>query len=185
LLFFSVTSSASETEVTTLIGYTFSPDLDSDDLSSTLATSDELNIGFAYSWKDTPNGQGQILVNYIGRDFTNKSTQLGQSFDTIYAHFNGIAFFKDREYITTVGLGFGATYFKSDQDSALYPSLTFAVGTRYEFSDNLAFITELRGYATLVKDDDTLFCANDECLAHFDGAIWFDSQVSLGLAYRF
>ncbi len=178
-------STATEFEIMATGGYTLSPELESGDNSSTLETTDELNFGLAFSWQDSPTGQGQVLVNYISRDFTDNISQSTSSFDTVYTHFNGVAFFKEKGYITTVGLGLGATYFESDFDAAIYPSFTASVGTRYKFSDNLAFITELRAYATLVKDNETLFCENDNCLAHFDSALWFDSQVSIGLAYSF
>ncbi len=144
-----------------------------------------IGYGLAFSWQDSPTGQGQILINYVARDFTDSTSQSTRSFDTLYTHFNGVAFFKERGNITTVGLGLGAAYFSSDLDSAIYPSLTASVGTRHNISENLVFITELRAYATLIKEDPTLFCEDDNCLAHFDGALWFDSQISIGLAYAF
>ena len=182
---FSINLQAVEFEITPMVGQTFSPDLTNVNKTNSLSTTDEPNIALALSWQDSPTGQGQILVNYISRDFTDESNQSTHSFDTLYTHFNGVALFKEKNYITTVSLGIGATYFSSDFDDVIYPSLTVAVGTRYEFSDRLALITELRGYATLTDDDDTLFCQNDSCLAHFDGAVWFDGQISIGLSYSF
>ncbi|MBL4941658.1 MAG: hypothetical protein JKY81_08335 [Colwellia sp.] len=184
-LCFSINLQAVEFEVTVLAGQTFSPDLANGDNNSSFTTTDEPNIALALAWQESLTGQGQILINYISRDFTDDINQPTSSFDTLYTHFSGVAFFKDRNYITTVGLGIGATYFNSDFDEVIYPSLTVAVGTRYEFSDSLAFITELRAYATLTDDNDTLFCQNDSCLAQFDRAVWFDGQISIGLAYRF
>jgi len=182
---FSVNIQASEFEITPIIGQTFSPDLANGNKTNTLPTTDEQNIALAFSWKDSPSGQGQILINHISRDFTDDINQSTHSFDTVYAHFNGVAFFKDKDQTVTVGLGIGATYISSDFDEVFYPSLTVAIGTRYEFSNHFALITELRAYATLTDENDTVFCQNDNCLAHFDDAIWFDSQVSVGIAYRF
>jgi hypothetical protein len=186
----SINAQAGDLEITSMLGYNFSPKLTSADNTIDIATTDEPNVALAFSWQDSTTGQGQILVNYISRDFTDNgsSTNMGQSshsFDTLYTHFNGVTFLKKRNYITTVGMGIGATYFNSDFDSAIYPSVTVTVGTRHEFSNNLSFITELRAYATLTKDDDTIFCQNGTCLAHFDNTIWIDGQISIGLAYRF
>ncbi|WP_114325116.1 hypothetical protein [Candidatus Colwellia aromaticivorans] len=181
----SISAQANDLEITSMLGYTFSPKLTSDDNTVDIAITNDPNVALAFSWQDSTPGQGQILVNYISRDFTDNIDQSTHSFDTLYAHFNGVAFFKERNYITTVGMGVGATYFNSDFDSVIYPSITVAVGTRYEFSDNLAFITELRAYATLTKDDNTVFCRNGTCLAHFDGTVWVDSHISIGLAYSF
>lgn len=183
--FLSITAQANDLEITSMLGYTFSPDLISGDNTVDIPTTNEPNVAFAFSWKDKTTGQGQILVNYISRDFTDNVDQATHSFDTLYAHFNGVAFFKEKNYITTVSMGVGGTYFKSDFDSAIYPSITVAVGTRHEFSDNLAFITELRAYATLTKEDESVFCQNDSCLANFKDTIWLDGQVSIGLAYSF
>ena len=185
-LVISTTTLAANLEITSLIGYTFSPKLNSIDNTTSIPTTDEPNIALGLSWKDSNAGQGQILINYIGRDFTDNIDQSIHSFDTVYAHFNGIGFFKERNYITTVGMGIGMAYFKSDYDSVFYPSISISLGTRYEFSKSLALITELRAYATLTKDDDTLFCQNEStCAAHFDSSIWIDSQISIGLAYSF
>jgi hypothetical protein len=182
---FSISVQAGDLEITAMLGKTFSPELISGDNATDIETTDESNVALAFSWKDTPEGQGQILVNYISRDFTDNIDQTIHSFDTLYAHFNGVAFFKERNYITTVSMGVGGTYFKSDFDSKIYPSITFAVGTRHELSDNLTFITELRAYATLTKEDESVFCQNEICVANFNDTVWFDGQVSIGLAYSF
>ena len=182
---FSINLQAVEFELTPIVGKTFSPDLVTGDNAFYLPTTDEPNFALALSWQDTPTGQGQVLVNYISRDFTDNIDFSTHSFDTVYAHFSGVSLFIDREYVTTVGVGIGATYFKSDFDSAVYPSLTVAVGTRYQFDDNLVFVTELRGYATLTDDDDTLFCQSETCYAQFERAVWLDGQISVGLAYSF
>lgn len=185
LLSFSQHATATEFEIMPLVGYTFSPDLNNGENTNSIPTTDEQNFGLAFSWQDSAKGQGQILVNYVSRDFTNDVTQTTHSFDTLYAHFNGIAFFKEKSYTTTVGIGVGATYFDTDYDDAIYPSFTASLGTRYEFSDNLALITEIRAYATIAKDDDRTFCNEDTCLAQFDSGIWVDAQASIGIAYRF
>jgi len=184
-LLFSATLQAVEFEISAMYGQTFSPDIASGDGANSLSTTDEPNIALAFAWQDSPAGQGQILVNYISRDFNDNIDQSTHSFDTLYTHFNGVAFFKEKNYITTVGLGLGATYFNSDFNDEIYPSLTVAFGTRYQFSDNLALVSELRAYATLVDETDTVFCQADSCVAQFDSALWFDSQISVGLAYSF
>jgi len=177
---------AAELEITSMIGQNFSPDLVSSiNTTNTLPTSDELNYAVAIAWQDSPTGQGQVLINYISRDFTDDKDQVNHSFETLYAHFSGVALFREKGYVTTVGFGIGATYFNSDFDDVIYPSITAAIGTRYEFSDNLALVTELRGYATLTDTDDPLFCQTNNCVANFDSTLWLDTQISIGIAYSF
>jgi hypothetical protein len=183
---YSINLQATEFEVTSMIGQNFSPDLSStSNTANAMPTDNAPHIALGFAWQDSPNGQGQILINYISRDFTDEIDQSSHSFDTLYAHFNGVALFKEKNYVTTVSLGIGATYFNSDFDDVLYPSMTAAIGTRYEFSDRWALVTELRGYATLTDNDDTLFCEESSCIAYFDDSIWFDTQISIGVAYTF
>jgi len=134
-----------EYEITPFIGYTLS-----DDLRAT-SPSDDQNYGVAFSWQEGPNGQGSILVNYVSHDYQSTTDNLTHSFDIIYAHFSGVAQFRQQDYVTTVSLGIGGAYFDAESNSDIYPSLTAAIGTRYEFSDALAFVTELRSYASLTS----------------------------------
>lgn len=184
---FSTNLQAVEFEVAPMVGYTFSPDLTNGKVTQLLSTTNEPNFALALNWHDTESGQGQgqVLINYISRDFTDDIDQSTHSFETVYTHFSGIAFFPEKYYLTTFGFGLGATYFNSDFDDDLYPSLTVSLGTRYTLSDTLTLITEVRGYATFVNDNDTLFCQDDNCYAHFNSGIWFDSQLSIGVAYKF
>ena len=182
---FSVNLQAVEFEISSMVGQTFSPELINASRTDYFSATDEPNIALAFSWQDSPTEQGQVLINYISRDFSDDITQTAYSFDTLYTHFNGVVFFEEKNYITTASLGLGATYFNSDFDDVIYPSVTASVGTRYEFSNSLAFITELRTYITLTENDDSLFCQNETCLAYFKHALWVDSQISIGLAYSF
>ncbi len=166
-------------EITPYIGYTFSDNL------ATTSPSDDRNYGLAFSWQDSPNGQGSILVNYVSHDYQSTTDNLTHSFDIIYAHFSGVAQFRQQDYVTTVSLGIGGAYFDSEYNNDIYPSLTAAIGTRYEFSDALAFVTELRGYASLTDKDNNLFCNANACSAQFEDATWVETNLSIGIAYRF
>ena len=90
----SISAQAGDLEITSMLGYTFSPKLTSNDNTVDIATTNEPNVALAFSWKDSTTGQGQILVNYISRDFTDNIDQSTHSFDTLYTHFNGVAFLK-------------------------------------------------------------------------------------------
>ncbi len=181
----SLSSAVNAIEITPYVGQTFGPQFVSDDGSSQLDVASETSLGLGISWQESAHGQGQILINYLSRDFISDVDQQSHSFDTIYAHFSGVTHFKQQNYVTTVALGIGGTYFKSDQSDVLYPSLTAALGTRYEFSKSLAFVTEIRSYMTLTKTSENLFCDPTSCFARFDDSIWFDTNISVGFAYTF
>jgi len=182
---YSLTASSADWEITPFVGKIFSSDITNYDGESSLSLNDSANYGIAVAWQDSPNGQGQILINHASHDFDSALDTQNYSLDVVYAHFNGIAQFRQQGYVTTVSLGLGGAYFDTDFGEELYPSLTIAFGTRYEFSDNLAFVTEVRGYASVVEEDNDLFCDNDICVAQIDDALWIETTISVGLAYRF
>lgn len=181
----SFSSNAVDIEITPTIGYMLSPTIVSNVDQGSMSIDDNSSFGLGIAWQDSPHGQGQILINYVSRDYISDTDSLNHSFDTLYTHFNGIAQFRQQSYITTVSIGLGATYFSGEQNNELYPSVSAAIGTRYEFSTNLAFVTELRSYATLIKNDSNLFCVDSTCYAQFDGSIWLDTNINFSLAYKF
>jgi len=187
IIFIAIKSKANEYEFTPYIGYMFSSDLQQTD-SSAITVSDDVHLGFAIAWHESSKGrrrgQGQILINYVSHKFSTSETT-DNKFDLIYAHFSGVGFYGKTGYITTLGLGFGASYIKSSLGDSFYPSSTIAIGTRYLVSKDLTLVTELRAYATLIKEDDNIFCNNTQCLALFDGAVWLDTSISVGFAYKF
>ncbi|WDE12945.1 hypothetical protein [Thalassomonas haliotis] len=178
-------AAASGFEITPYIGQMYSTDILGSDDSTEISVSDDPHLGFAIAWQAGNQGQGQILFNAVNHDFTGDLDQQKHSIDIIYAHFSGVAQFKQQSYSTTVALGIGGAYFDADNGSSLSPSITTAIGTRYEISKNLALVTELRLYASLTDEDDDILCQSETCIASFDGALWLDSAISFGIAYRF
>ena len=182
---FSFSAFATDIEFSAFLGQMYSSDLADSTADNTLSVDAGGNFGVAVAWQDSPNGQGQIMLNVVSHDFKSDVTEQDYSLDIMYAHFNGIAQFRQQSYVTTVSLGLGGAYFDNDVNEELYPSATVAFGTRYEFSDRVAIITELRGYATLVDDDDNMFCENEICHAQFKDSLWMESNISIGLAIKF
>ncbi|MFD2164756.1 outer membrane beta-barrel protein [Thalassotalea euphylliae] len=185
---FSVHAQDSETpsgyEITPYFGYMFGPEI-GDGNGGDIDISDDAHLGLAFSWRDSPNGQGQILINYVSHDFDNPSDGGKEDLNVLYTHFNGVAEFRDGNYVTTFSIGLGGAYIDTDYESEIFPSATLAVGTRYEFTPFFAMFTEIRGYATYTDEDDETFCRDDVCIAEFDDAIYYDTSISVGLAFAF
>ncbi|MCO4800254.1 MAG: hypothetical protein KC484_13650 [Colwelliaceae bacterium] len=182
---FSFSTLASDYELSAYFGQMYSSDLSDEAGDAALSVDAGGNFGLAVAWQDSPNGQGQIMINVVSHDFSSEVDNQEHSLDIMYAHFNGIAQFRQQNYVTTVSLGLGGAYFDSDVSEELYPSATLAFGTRYEFSDSVSFITELRGYASLVDDNDDMFCENEICHAQFEDTLWIESNISIGIAIKF
>ncbi len=174
---------AEDLELSFFGGKMYSSDLSFE--SDKLSVDSGGNLGFAIAWQETPNGQGQILFNTVSHNFESIENQQTESFNVSYLHFNGVAQFRQQDYVTTVSLGAGGTYFDTHDGETWAPSITAALGTRYEISKNLAIITDARIYASLTEEDDDIFCTNDGCNTQFDGAVWIETSISIGIAYRF
>ncbi|MBA6337002.1 MULTISPECIES: hypothetical protein [unclassified Colwellia] len=185
LLLLPFTSHARDIEITPFIGQMFSADLINSQNGTDLVVTDDKNYGLAIAWQDSPNGQGQILLNTVSHDFISSSDQQEHSFDITYLHFSGVTQLKQQNYVTTISLGIGATYFETDSKDEIYPSLTMAFGTRYELSKNIALVTELRGYASYIEEDNQLFCQETICHALLEDGLWLDGSISVGLAIKF
>ncbi len=178
-------TTATEFEIQPFFGQMYSSDLQGADNNAELSVDNAISYGLALSWQDSPSGQGQIMLNAVSHDFTSDLDDKSYTLDILYAHFNGVALFRQQNYVTTVSLGLGGAYFDSDMGQELYPSATIAIGTRYEFSDNLAFITELRGYGAIVDEKDQMFCKAEICYANFDDSLWLETNLMIGVAIKF
>ncbi len=172
-------------EITPFVGQMFSSDLQEATGNDKISVDSGTNFGIGFAWQDSPKGQGQILVNAVSHNFSNANDDGSHKLNIVYAHFNGIAQFRQQAYVTTISLGLGGAYFDAEEATDLAPSATAAIGTRYEFSNNLALVTELRSYASLVDEEENVFCDNDVCSAKFDGSIWLETSLSVGIAYSF
>lgn len=193
-LFSAGETSAQTLEITPYIDYIISDDLIIEDTEQEVSVDDVASVGLAIAWTESQLGQGQISISYGSYDYETNDAQTGDlvtgEFDLIYAHFSGVAHYRQPNYTTTVSIGLGGTYFSADGgDSSVYPSVTGALGTRYDLSQQLSLVTELRAYGTFAEDDSTVFCQSgvegSSCFAQFDGSFWVDAGIRVGIAYRF
>jgi len=184
-LLLSASASAVEFEITPMLGQMFANDMQSTLDGSDISVDSGSSIGIALSWQDTPNGQGQVLIQSTRHDFKSDVDDNTYDLDILYAHFNGVAQFRQPNYVSTVSLGLGGAFVDSLGSEKLYPSATISFGTRHEMSPEFTVITELRGYATLVDENDDMFCQADVCHGQFSDSIWLQSSFSVGVAYKF
>lgn len=87
-LFLSPLSYAGDIEITPYIGQVFSSDLVNSLDATDVTIDDASHYGLAIAWQDSPNGQGQILINRASHDFISSSVLQVHSFDVTYAHFS-------------------------------------------------------------------------------------------------
>jgi len=103
---------AEQLEVNLMLGQMYSLDLIAAtgshidvDSASHIDVDSASHIAVGIAWQESPNGQGQILLNHVSHNFSGED-KIKYSLNIIYAHFNGIALFRQQNYTTTMSLGF-------------------------------------------------------------------------------
>lgn len=184
-LIVSSSAFATHLEVTPYLGIMSSSDLTNSLTDKDISVDSDAHLGISVAWQDTANGQGQVLLNYASHDFKVDKESKSQSIDVLYLHFNGVAQFRQPDYVTTFSIGLGGARFSGDGGNEISPSFSTSLGTRYELSPVSAIVTELRAYASLMQDGETLFCKDDACAPQFNDTIWVQTSISIGYSYRF
>lgn len=64
-------------------------------------------------------------------------------------------------------------------------SMGLGLGLDYQLLEQLSLFADVRGYATLINSDSSLFCDANQCLWHIKGDTLWQGQANLGLRYRF
>jgi len=95
---------AEQLEVNLMLGQMYSSDLIAA-TGSHIDVDSASHIAVGIAWQESPNGQGQILLNHVSHNFSGED-KIKYSLNIIYAHFNGIALFRQQNYTTTMSLGF-------------------------------------------------------------------------------
>jgi hypothetical protein len=95
-------------------------------------------------------------------------------------------------FVPFVSLTIGAARLEPDRsgyDSETKFAATIGTGLRIPFNDRIVATLGLRGYATFLKSNTSLFCAstptNAGCLVKSTGTVMFQGEGSLGLTVRF
>jgi hypothetical protein len=58
-------------------------------------------------------------------------------------------------------------------------------GAEYRMTQNFALFADLRGYATFIDSDSSLFCNEDQCLWHVTSDVMWQVQANLGVKLSF
>jgi len=180
--------------VSAYLGERFSDDLKDTESGQKAKIGNNFAQALALSWYYGRNTEGELFYSNSKQDFTMSSTATdGKNASTdiyiSYLHFGGrVNFVNNSPFSTSLGLGVGATFFVPDEseydnDVALSGSITG--GMRYELSDQLALKADLRVYGTVLQNDSSLFCSDNQCLVKLDGEIYVQTELMAGVEFKF
>ncbi len=179
-------------EITPLIGYRFGGDFDTsrESVHNRVELSEETSYGLLTAWSFDRARQGEFLISHYNTgfsqsdDFSAGNTDLGIT----YAHLCGnvpIAGGPIPFYVTG---GFGLTHFapKYNQlsDETRF-SVNIGLASKISLSENISLRLDSRLYGTFFNSDSAIFCDVETCAIYISSDIWFQSEVSVGITYRF
>lgn len=195
IFLFSISSMAKKApnvEVTPLIGYRFGGDFDTtpDKIYNRIELNEETSYGLLTAWSFDRKRQGEFLISYyninfsgIG-DFSASNTGLGIT----YAHLGGnVPISQGPISIYIIG-GLGLTHL-APKDNKLSDETRFSVNaglaSKVELSERVSLRLDSRVYGTFFNSESAIFCDADTCAVYISSDIWFQTEVSIGITYRF
>jgi opacity protein-like surface antigen len=184
-------------EITPLLGYRGGGEF-IDTTNNTKHTIESSDVyGLIIGW---PYEQGKDIEIYYSHqssqlnsvDISDPATPTTNNVDlplTIdYLHIGGtVPITDEKKYKTFMSGGLGFTYLSPDFEdlqSDLRASFSIGVGVKWLMTDNIALRLETRGLATLFNSNTAIFC-NGGCSLSVNGSLFFQGEVSAGLAIRF
>jgi len=179
-------------EVTPLIGYRFGGDFDTtkDKVHNRIELSEDTSYGLLTAWSFDRKRQGEFLISHYNTnfsqsdDFSASNTGLGIT----YAHLGGNVPLSEGPIPFYMTGGFGLTHL-DPSDSQLSNETRFSVNiglaTKIELSERVSLRLDSRIYGTFFNSDSAIFCDVETCAIYISSDIWFQSEVSAGITYRF
>jgi hypothetical protein len=179
-------------EITPLIGYRFGGDFDTskDEAHNRIELNEETSYGLLTAWSFDRNRQGEFLVSHYNTnfsssdDFSASNTELGIT----YAHIGGNVPVTEGPVPLYVTGGLGLTHLapKGDglSDETRF-SVNVGLASKIQLSEHVSLRLDGRVYGTFFNSDSAIFCDAATCAIYISSDIWVQSEVSVGISYRF
>lgn len=108
------------------------------------------------------------------------------SLDLDYIHLGGTLYFPRGDIRPYVTASAGITRMLPDAwSSETRFSMGIGGGIEYQVTQHFGLFADIRGYATFINSDSSLFCNEDECLWHITSDVMWQAQANLGLKVSF
>ena len=179
-------------EMTPLIGYRFGGDFDTtrDKVDNRIALSEETSYGLLTAWSFDRKRQGEFLISHYNTNFSESDnfSASNTSLGITYAHLGGNVLISAEPIPFYITSGFGLTHLapKDDQlSSETRFSVNVGLASKIELSERVSLRLDSRIYGTFFNSDGAIFCDVETCAIYISSELWFQTEVSVGLTYRF
>ncbi|TWX68661.1 porin family protein [Colwellia demingiae] len=183
---------ALEFEITPLIGYRFGGDFDTtqDNINNRIELSDETSYGLLTAWSFDRKRQGEFLISHYNTNFSESSdfSASNTGLGITYAHLGGNVPISEGPIPFYLTGGLGLTHL-APNDKQLSNETRFSVNiglaSKIELSERFSLRLDSRVYGTFFNSDSAIFCDVETCAIYISSSIWVQTEVSVGLTYRF
>ena len=190
-----LTTAQAEVYVSPFGGYSFgTSEFDVND--SQLGESDSLDVaesghyGVMLGVGTGDPGNMYFLYSHQATDLKtrfNQSTNLVTPVAIDYFHLGGSLFFPSGQFKPYITASAGATQFRPDGGFSNETRFSMAIGGGVDIAltPSVSIFSDLRGYATFLSNDSSLFCDSNQCLLYIHGDVMWQVQANVGLSVKF
>ena len=184
---------AADFEVTPILGYTFGGSVKDSETDDSFDFDDSVSYGVILGLRDeSKKGSAfyEILYShqptYLKVDDKALFDKDHLDVDINYFHFGG-RFGTDGEMVNPyVVAGVGVTYFDvKGGDSETKFSFSIGGGVNVPLSQHISLRFEGRGFGTVLDNDSSAFCVNNQCLVDLKGEVLWQYTGFSGLVFSF
>ena len=188
----SMAKQALNVEITPLIGYRFGGDFDTskDKVHNRIELNEATSYGLLTAWSFDSKRQGELLISHYSTNFSHSDdfSASNSGLGITYAHIGGNVPISEGPIPFYVTGGFGLTHL-DPKDAKLSSETRFSINvglaSKIELSERLSLRLDSRVYGTFFNSDSAVFCDEAICGIYISSDIWFQTEVSVGLTYRF
>jgi len=176
--------------VTGFLGARLNQEIHDQASNSDASLSSGLTQAISIGWKYDTKAEGELLFSSSKQSVSiSGDKQVNLTSYVQYLHLGGKILFTDNSPLSAnIGLGVGITYFNPSQaqyDEKTALSANMSGGLRYQLSPSVALRSELRVYMTRFNTENHLFCSANNCLLELDGSVYLQSEMLMGIEYKF
>lgn len=140
-----------------------------------IGTNDPGNIYLLYSRQSSELKSGGLFT-----------PDLVASLDVDYIHLGGTLFFPYGDFQPYITASAGVTRMMPDDWSTETRfSMGIGGGVEYRMMQHFSVFADLRGYATFIDSDTSLFCNETECLWRVTSDVMWQGQANVGIKFSF
>lgn len=195
---FSSDLAAKETEfeITPMVGYHFGGDFYTPvgETETKIKLAEEISYGGIFAWSIDRDKQGEVFISHYETNFTELTslpTQAPVNKDAMsitYAHLGGNVRVSEGFMPVYVAGGLGLTHLAPDDavfDSETRFSMNLGLMTKAALTESLSLTMSGRVFATFFDSEKQIFCGDGACLISIDSDLWLQTELNLGLAFKF